>query len=337
MSTTLDIIFPVFGVVIAGYLFARRGWMSEEGLKGLTRFVFFLAIPALLFRTLAESDPTTALRLDVILTYYAGVVSVFLLTLGLGMFGFRVGLSASAIFGMGGIFSNIVLLGIPIIQVAFGTEGMLTFMIVMSVHSIILLPATTLLVELGRLKANLPGKSSATGIDQDRTETSGTQEAASPTTNVAREAVGAVVRNPLLIAIVAGLLFGASGLELPRVVNRFADLVGQAAGPAALFSLGGTLAACRIAGALPASLSIVAMKMFAFPAIVFATGYYVFALEPLPLAVLTVMACLPIGVNVYVMARSYDVAVETATTATIISMLIGPVTLALILASFLPV
>lgn len=320
LSIAVDVIVPVFGLVVVGFAFVRFGLLGEEGLKGLTRFVFYLAIPCLLFRTLADGDPTAALQPELILTYYSGVISIYLLGMGVGRLISGAGLSSATIFGMGSIFSNIVLLGIPIIQAVYGAEGMIAFTVVVSVHSIILLPTTTVLMEVGRIRH----ATKTTG-------SSGDSRRVWVLAAFAWGALAAVLKNPVLLSILAGLIYGASGLAMPTMAASFTGLVAQAAGPAALFALGGTLASCRLSGAIGRSFALVCLKMLAFPAVVYLAGAKIFALDPVPLTVLTVLACLPMGVNVYIMARTYETEVETATTATVLSMIFGPFLLAAVM------
>src|SRR3546814_17080560 len=112
MQSILETVLPIFGLVLCGYVVGRKGWMSEEAIKGLNTFVFYFAIPALLFRAMAGG--LGPIDLTIVGAYFAAVLATFLLALSVVRLLFRTGAAARALFGMGSIFSTTVLLAIQI-------------------------------------------------------------------------------------------------------------------------------------------------------------------------------------------------------------------------------
>lgn len=311
METTLHIVLPIFGVILAGYVFARTPLLSQEGIRGLSGFVFYVAMPALLFRTLGRGVVPAGANLDVFFTYVVGCLFLYGIALALGRLAFRGGLQAGALLAMGTTFSNAVMLGIPLVFTAFGEEGLVAIMMIVVFQSAVLIPLTTILLEVGRGRGG--------GLAR-----------MGPTT------LAALARNPVIVAMVAGLAWGAGGLSLPGPVDRFIDLLGHGAVPAALFALGASMAGFRIAGNLLESLAMVALKMVALPVIVWILATYIFALPPLHTAVAVVVAGLPVGANVFILASTYRTYEQRAATAVVISTALSVVTAALLLAHYAP-
>ncbi len=314
MSAILGIILPVFALVLAGYIGGRARWLSEEGVKGLSSFVFYLAIPALLFRTLASGEIPETLDFDIVFAYFAGAFVVMGVAWAAGRLAFANGASELALMGMGSMYSNTVLLGIPLVYAVFGEPGILPMMMIVTFHSLILLPLTMTLVELGRAGGG---------------ESGGARR-------VAVSTASAVLKNPVILSMLAGLAYNVSGLALPGPVDAFAGLLGGASAPCALFALGATLAAYRLGGDLRESLVVVALKLLLHPLAVWLAATQIFALSPLWAAVATLTAALPSGVNVFVIARQYDIYLARASAVILISTGLSVLTLAALIAWIAP-
>ena len=311
MDAVFEIVLPLFALIACGYLFARLELIGEAGLRGLTRFVLYLAIPALLFRTMAGGALRGALNLDVLFAYYLATLTIFALGLGVGRFAFRRAAREQPVFALSACFGNVVLMGTPVIYTAFGEAGMVPYLLITTFHSVILLTLATLLLE------GAGGAGHGFGV-------------------AAGKALGALLRNPVVLAILAGIAFGATGWSLPRPVDRFAELLAGAAAPAALVALGGSLAAFRVSGEIGQSLPLVALKTLLQPLLAWVLATQVFALEPLAVAVVTIVAAMPTGATVFVMAREYDSAVPTASTSVLLATGLSVLTLAALLILYAP-
>jgi malonate transporter and related proteins len=294
MGEVLGNIIPLFGLVLIGYLGGRRSWLSQEQVKGLSTFVFYLAIPALLFRSLGRGDVLQALDLHILAVYFAGIFLVMVVAWVTGWLVFGNSAQELPVMALGATYSNIVLLGIPLIYALYGEAGLLPIMMIVSLHSLVLLPLTMVLIEVGR------------GAD------GGIGQVLAPTFK-------AVAKNPVILSIVAGITFSLSGLTLPGPVDRFASLLGGASAPCALFALGATLSVYRLGGDLRESATIVAFKLLLLPVFVWVLATQLFQLPSLWVAVATVTAALPTGVNVFIIADQYKVYLARTTATVLIS------------------
>lgn len=311
MTTALDIVLPMFALMLCGYLAARFRLFSGEAVKGLSTFVFFFAIPALLFRGISRETAADPGQFAIVYAYFSGCLLVFAASMAVGRLAFGLRLQEQAVMAFTATFSNTVLLGIPLIYAAFGQAGILPVTLIASFHSIILLTLATMIVELGagggaRFLHTLP----KIGL--------------------------ALLRNPLLIAIVAGFAARALGWRLPVVLDHATALLAQAAAPCALFALGATLTSFRVSGNPAQSTYLVIVKMIGHPLLVWALATRVFALAPIQVAVATVVAALPAGANAFILAERYGVYVERAATAILVTTALSVLTAALLLAHYAP-
>jgi hypothetical protein len=294
MQIILDIIVPVFGIVGLGYIAARFGLFPAEANKGLSRFVFDFAIPALLFRTMATTTLPAEIEWGYLISYFGGGYISWIIGTGLAYLLFRRTGAEPAIAGMTAGFSNTVLLGVPLILTTFGEAGTLPIFLLIACHSWQLLSVVTILAEVGigardemrKLPANV-GKG--------------------------------LVRNPIIWALVLGVLANLTGTPMPDFADTLLEMLGRAALPCALFAMGASLAAYRIVGALPQASVGTLLKLGMHPAATYVLATYVFEVTPLWRDVAVIVAALPVGVNVYMMAQRYDAGVAPAATALILS------------------
>jgi predicted permease len=314
----LDIVAPIFGVVLAGYAMARGRLLSPEGVRGISDFVFYAAIPALLFRTMASAHTPAGADLALIATYLLACALVF----GASMLAtgalFRDGVQERGVLAMGAAFSNSVQLGIPLVLQAFGDAGLVQLMLIVSFHSATLITLATVVIEGAR---------------------EGGRSQRPPRLALARGlalAARSIVTNPIILAMFAGIACAALGWSLPGPVDRFVALIAGGSAACALFAMGASLAQFKLGGRLGESAVVGVLKLLALPAVTWALGRFAFALAPLPLAVATVCAGLPSGVNVFILAQRYGVAVERSVNLIVLSTLASLLTLSVLLAIFAP-
>jgi len=307
LQSVIDVVVPVFGLIACGYLVGRTPLLTAERLKGLTNFVFYIAIPALLFRTLGHGLPGDRLDLDVVYAYFGAAALLFVAAMVLARLGFRLSFTEQALFAMGTVFSNTVMLGIPLVYTAFGEAGMAPVTLIVAFHSLLLIGVPTLLIEIGR------GKGAGIGP-------------------VLAAVGGSLVRNPVIVALVVGLAWGGLALPVPDLLDRFIGLLSGAAAPCALVALGASLAAFRLGGNLPESIVITDLKLIVHPLLVWLLAVHVFELTPMWQAVAVLVAALPVGANVFVLAQSYDIYVARAASSVLISTAISVFSVAVLLA-----
>jgi malonate transporter len=307
MQTSLAIVLPLFALILTGFVFVRAKLLGPEGVKGVGAFVFNLAVPALLFRSMATGIPQDGAGLGVVYVYYLGGALVFALTMLIGRYAFGLDLAQQALMAITATFSNAVLIGIPLVFAAFGREGQIAVLLITSLHSAIFVTLATVLVELGR------GAGTSAGA-----------------------ILRSVFANPLLIAVLVGTLWGLTHWPLPAPVDTFTKLLAGAAAPAALFALGATLAQFPIGGAVQDIAAITVLKMVVHPALVWLLAHYAFGLTATETSVAVIIAALPSGVNPFILAQRYGLYVQRAATSVVVTTALAVITAALLLAWFVP-
>jgi hypothetical protein len=280
VTILLDIVIPVFGLVACGYGAGALGLFGDARVKALTFFAFGFAIPALLFRSMARMELDGAIAWPFLLSYYMGAFALFAVGLAASRLAFGRPLAEAAIGGLAASYSNTVLLGIPLLLTAFGERASLPVLLLVAFHSALMFPLVTLVLELGQGQAarlrELPAQT-ARGL----------------------------LRNPILWGLGLGLLWNAGGWPLPAAADSLLKTLGQAAVPCALFAMGASLVGYRVRGVPLEPLALAGLKLAVMPAVVWLLGTQLFALDPLWLKVAVLMAALPSGVNVYVIAQQY--------------------------------
>ena len=227
MSAIVDIIVPVFGMVLVGWLIGRSKLLTPEGLRGFTAVTFYALFPALLFRSMAKVRLET-LEPQVLLAFFSGVMLLYGGMMVLGrMQGMRLG--DRAMFALSGSFSNGVGIGIPFISYGFGEQGLVPLLMIISVHSLILLTFTCFLMEMD-------GEGGRRG-------------------QVLKRLGGAalsMLKHPVIPAIFAGLLWGEitthTSIATPAVIDRILQAFAAAAPPCGLIMVGASLAHVGLKG-----------------------------------------------------------------------------------------
>ena len=304
MALLFSVIFPVFALTAIGYG-AGRTIVPAGAVKALVNLVTYIEIPALLFRALAHQDVARDPALGISAVYFAGCFAVLVLALAIGRLGFRMRLDELGVFGMGAMYSNSSLLGIPLIQTAFGTSGLVLLTKIIAFHSLILIPVATVIVAVGRGEVQgLPA--------------------------LLRSAVSAALCNPIILGLLAGLAWSLTGWPVPGPVDHVLEMLSAAASPTALIAMGATQAHFRIGGDLGEVMGGAALKLVLHPLLVWllAAG---FGLAPEAVAVATVTAALPPGINVYLLAHQYDCAVGRAASTMIAASVLSIASVGLVL------
>lgn len=307
MSVLIDIIVPVFGVVLIGFVAARKSWLSTAGVDGLAAFVFNFAVPAMLFRAMATRALPETIPWAFVVAYFGGVYVAWALGMVISRKVFKRDWPAAAMAGMTGGFANTVMLGIPLVHLAFGDEALLPMFLIISFHSWQLYLVVTVMVEAARGRRGNPLR-------------------------LALDVVRGLVTNPIIMGMLAGILWNVASLPLPNWSNRLLGLLGDAAIPCSLFCLGASLARYKLLGALPEAAIGSTLKLVIHPLAVFMIGRYGFELDPLWLSVAVIVAATPVGINVYLFGVRYDTGTAPAATAILLSTLASFGTLAVLMA-----
>jgi len=306
MNILIDIIMPVFGLAILGYLAARLGWFEESGIKGLSSFVFNFAIPVMLFRTIATAQLPDSIPWDYLLSYYLSALLLFAIGILLGTRVFHQSRSKTGIFGMGASYSNVVLMGIPLVVTTFGEIAIVPLFLIISTHAAVMFFTTTTVMEAG--KGNL---------DQLR--------------HLPWQTVKVLSRNVIVLGLLAGLGFNLFGLTIPGALDPIARSLSGAALPCAVFSMGASLSQYPVRGSLREAAVLIGLKNVIHPALVWFMASQVFTLDSIWVATAVLLAACPIGINTYLFAQKYNALVTPVAAAVVLSTGLSFLSLSIIL------
>lgn len=296
MQALIEVILPVFLVIGAGYLARRATFLTDAAIDGLMRFAQGIAVPCLLFLGVARLDLARDVALGPFLSFYTGALVCFVLG-GLGArFLFRRPGPDCVAIGFACLFSNTLLLGLPITERAYGPEALATNYALIALHS----P----LMYIFGITAMEVVKSRGQGL------------AAS---GVLRLIGSGLVTNPLIIGISAGFAVNLFSIPLPGFVSDAVGMVSSAGIPAALFGLGGVLFRYRPDGDLRIVAMVSVLSLILHPAITYWLGTGPMNLTTTELRSATVTGAMPPGVNAYLFANMYGVGKRVAATSILIS------------------
>ncbi len=312
MSETFIIVVSIFGLIGLGYFTVRIGLLSSAVGDRLTEFVFTLAIPLLLFDTLAKADFQGVSPWRIWAAYFTPFAIVWVVAhlMIVRVFG-RDG-RAGIVGGGSAAYSNGVLIGVPLMQAALGHQGTVFLIVIVAIHLPIMMLVSVFLNEWMNASADI-----ALGTASRR--------------DLFGRLGWSLVKHPILIGIVLGLLWRLTGLALPRIVAAIVEPLANSAGSLALFASGMALVNYGIARQVWPAAALAVLKLALLPVLVFA-GAHAVGLPPIGVAALTLTAACPTGVNAYLIATRLGTGEALASNTVLISTAAGVATTTLWLA-----
>ncbi len=269
---------PLFSIVGLGYFLVRWAHCPKSLADRLTRFVFIVALPAMLFRMMSGLSRLPPVDTRLLVAYFGSCLLVFFVGRAISSHVFCLDGKAQSIFALGGIFSNNVLLGIPLAKSALGDAALPSVALVLVFNALTLWTLVTVSVEWA-----VHGEFSLTGFGKT---------------------VKGVATNPIVASIVTGAVFGWVGLSIPTAIDIPLGWLTETAAPLALLALGMGLADYGIRTGWQMSLAICALKLLVQPLTVWLFAQAL-GLPHMETNVVVLLASLPVGVNVYLMARQF--------------------------------
>jgi malonate transporter and related proteins len=311
MLSTVSVILPAAIIVGAGFVAGRRV-LDPSGIKALSDLCFLLFLPCLLFRSMATARFEGS-DVSVLATYFGVTIMWFfvvaLVSRARGMLSGH-STAAAIVIGLGAAFSNTVQLGIPIQKLAYGEAGLKLHLSIIALHSLLLLTAATVWLEVSAARASNHQHSVRRNIY-----------------NVVKSSV----LHPVILPILIGLLWSFAELPLPAWADQPLGFLASAAGPLMLVLMGAQLSHMRLADHLRGAFALTVAKNFIHPLLVFGVAWAL-RLPPLATNVLVTCAALPMGANVFLFAQRYKVHENVTTAATALSSLAALASLTLALA-----
>ena len=300
-------LFAIFAVVAIGWAVARSGRLGGgDPSRVLAGAAFSIFVPALLFRTSARTDFA---RLDVriVLAFFVPTIVVLLAvyaTLRFARAGAAAAPAAASVRAITASFGNAVQIGIPLAAALYGESGLALHVTLVSLHALVLLTILTALVELDLAHA------------KRRADPGGSHLLATLATTARNTVI-----HPVVLPVLAGLGWNVSGLALPAFTDEILATLGQAVVPLCLVLIGVSLAHYGVRGALRGAIAVSLLKLVVQPLAVLAFARGVLGLTGVALAIVVLMAALPVGSNALIFAQRYETLAAETSTAIVVSTL----------------
>jgi predicted permease len=295
---------PFFALIALGYWAGRTRFFTAEATAYLTKFVFYFALSAMLFGFAANLSLAEVFDSRFLVAYLWGTLTVYLLATAVG---FVRGLSVaeSAVEAQCAVIGNVGFLGIPMFVLLLGEASAGPMLLVLATDLIVFSSLIVILV-------------------------TGSREGRVGLATLRIVGLG-LLKNPMIVAIVLGLAWSATGLDLPLPVAEFLTILGAAATPGALFAIGASLAA-KTAERLTTAGWLTFCKLVLHPAAVAVSALVLFPVDdPYAATVMIAAAALPVAGNVYMLAQHYGIAPARVSAAILASTAVSIVTVSVVI------
>ena len=284
MSSTLVNVAPVFLLILIGWIVARTRILTEATGDALGEFVFKIAVPMLIFQTLANAHFEGASPFRLWIAYFSGVAITWTVAHLVAKHVFGRDDKIGVIAGMSSAFANNVFIGLPLVGRSVGDDGLVALSILLAIHLPLMMVAGTILMERASV---LVDGGEARGLRA-----------------ILLQVGSNLVRNPLVIALAAGLAFNLSGFTLTPVIGTVVTQLSSAAGPAALVSIGMALTRYPVRGNIGLTGAIAGLKLLLLPAAVFIMSRLL-GLSPQWTSALVLTSSVPTGINAWLIAHRF--------------------------------
>ncbi len=304
----LSSLLPVVFLISMGFVAGRAKLVRQDAVRDLTNLVFLVLAQALLFRTMSSVHLET-LDLRPVFQYF--VVASALFFIMLMMYGRD---SRASVLALASIFSNTLMIGVPLVGLAYGEPGQVLLFTLISLHALVLLTMATVVLELQMAYEH----AAEHGETRHMLKTVGM-------------AMKNAVLHPVPLPILIGLIYAQTGWGLHPIVDKPLQLLGASFGPVALVLVGITLAQTPVGENFKGAMKISVVKTFVHPMLMAAAGYAM-GMRGLHLTVMVVAAALPIGANVFLFSQRYQKEEDVVTAAVAVSTALALVSVTLVMA-----
>ncbi|KGD82815.1 hypothetical protein C7434_1815 [Pantoea sp. PNA 14-12] len=290
---------PLFILIFLGYCLTKWGKWPLSISEGMNRFVFNVALPCMLFRIMSDFYNSPAVDVRLLLAFFGSCLLVFIVGRILASRLFHLDGVAGSVFALGGVFSNNVMLGIPVATVLLGPGALPSVALVLVFNSLILWTLLTVSVEWSK-----QGSFSLQGF---------------------KRTLISVLRNPLIIGILSGTAWSLLQRPLPAIAAEPLRMLASIAAPLSLVTLGMSLAHYRVREGLKESYTICALKLILQPLCVWAIAWLT-GLPALESKVVVLLGSMAVGVNVYLMSQKFNVITGPTAASMLLSTLFAAIT-----------
>lgn len=296
---------PFFMLIALGYGSGRTGFFSPEATAYLTKFVFYFALSAMLFRFSANLSLGEVFDWQFVLAYLSGTMAVYLLAMGVAL-ARGLPVTEAAVEAQCAGIGNVGFLGIPMLAMLLGEAAIGPNMLVLAVDLIVFGSLIVILITGSRDGRMSLGILRTVGIG--------------------------LLKNPMIVSIVLGLSVSAMNIPIPAPVNEFLTLLGAAATPGALFAIGASLAT-KSAERMAVAGWLSFAKLVLHPGFVAIAALWIFDVDPFAAGVMIAAASLPVAGNIYILAQHYGVAPQRVSASILVSTALSILTVSAVIAS----
>jgi malonate transporter and related proteins len=282
---------PFFALIATGYLAGKTRFFTPEGTAFLTKFVFYFALSAMLFGFAANLSLGAIFDWTFVIAYLGASLTVYALAFTVARLR-ATSIEEAAVEAQCAVIGNVGFLGVPMLVLLLGPAAAGPILLVLAIDLIVFSSLITLVITARRKGSLHFGVIRVLGLG--------------------------LLKNPMIVSITLGLLWGASGLTVPVPVNEYLTTLGAAATPGALFAIGASLAG-RSAERLGVATWLAFAKLVLHPATVALTALVIFDVDPFAASVMIAASALPVAGNVYILAAHYGIAPQRVSTAILIS------------------
>jgi malonate transporter and related proteins len=307
VSAILNTVLPVFSLIVLGFIFARAKIIDAAAGRGISLFVFNVAIPALLFKTVATLPTDQGTPWALWFAYFGGIALVWIMAAIVSRSVSSLDHSGGAVAAMAASFGNLALLGTPLALAHFGEAAAIPLGLILSVHAATLWLSAMLHRSLAR---------SAEARDLK---------------TLLLDLLRSLASNAIVIGLLAGTLWRFLGLGLHPIPEKILSMLAEAGVPTALFALGVSLAAYALKGSWSGMLALIGLKMALMPLVVWGLATFVVTLPPLWIKVAVLFAAMPTGANAFLFAQQSEEAVPAVSGAIALGTALAAITCALLL------
>ena len=296
---------PFFALIGVGFGAGKTGFFTPEATAYLTKFVFYFALSAMLFRFSANLSLADILDWPFVFAYLWGTMFVYLIATGVALLRNR-GIEEAAVEAQCAVIGNVGFLGIPMLVLLLGEQAIGPVMLVLAIDLIVFGSLIVILI---------------TGSRDGRMSL-----------GVLRTVGLGLLKNPMIVSISLGLIVSGFALPIPKPVNEFLGILGGAATPGALFAIGASLAS-KSAEKIAVSGWLSFAKLVLHPAAVAFAAFTMFPVDPYAAGVMITAAALPVAGNVYILAQHYGVAPGRVSASILISTAVSIFTVSAVIAA----
>lgn len=294
---------PFFAIIGVGYWAGRVKFFTPEATGYLTKFVFYFALSAMLFRFSANLSIAQILDWTYVGAYFWATALVYLIVTAVALIRRR-SVEEAAIEAQCGVIGNVGFLGVPMLVLLLGENAIGPVMLTLAVDLIFFGSLVVILItgsRDGRMSLGIL-KTVGTGL----------------------------IKNPMIVSIVLGFAWSASAAPIPVPLNEFLSILGGAATPGALFAIGASLAS-KSAERMEVASWLSFSKLVLHPAAVAVSALWLFSVDPYAASVMIAAAALPVAGNVYMIAQHYGVAPTRVSASILISTAVSILTVSLVI------